>query len=78
MGVAGFQTKIKNMGQAADMDICNYFIHSHKDVVDVKFFDWSKVIFAKFKNAAAAERFIGLNYVMFYGITSLWLTSRLS
>jgi len=68
VGVAGFQTKIKNMGQATDMDICNYFIHNHKDVVDVKFFDWSKVVFAKFKNAAAAERFIGLNYVMFYGI----------
>lgn len=68
VGVLGFQTKIKNMGKATDMDICNYFIHNHKDVMDVKFVNWTDVVFAKFKNSAAAERFIGLNYVMFFGI----------
>merc|ERR1712059_165314 len=68
VGVLGFQTKIKNMGKATDMDICNYFIHNHKDVMDVKFVNWTDVVFAKFKDSAAAERFIGLNYVMFFGI----------
>jgi len=68
VGVRGFAQHIKNMGKASDMDVCNYFIHNHKDVADVKFFNWTEIVFAKFKNVEAAERFIGLSYHMFYGV----------
>jgi len=68
VGVNGFATPIKNMGVASDIDICNYFLQNHKDVIDVKFFDWTKSVFVKFKTTEAAERFIGLSYVLFYGV----------
>merc|ERR1719348_847908 len=68
VGVRGFNQHIRNMGKATDMDVCNYFIHNHKDVTDVKFVNWTSIVFARFKNAEAAERFIGLSYHMFYGI----------
>lgn len=68
VGVRGFNQHIRNMGKATDMDVCNYFIHNHKDVTDVKFVNWTDIVFARFKNAEAAERFIGLSYHMFYGI----------
>merc|ERR1719285_1159604 len=68
VGVRGFAQHIKNMGKASDMDVCNYFIHNHKDVADVKFFNWTEIVFAKFKRVEAAERFIGLSYHMFYGV----------
>merc|ERR1712241_843814 len=68
VGVRGFAQHIKNMGKASDMDVCNYFIHNHKDVADVKFFNWTEIVFAKFKSVEAAERFIGLSYHMFYGV----------
>jgi len=68
VGVRGFAQHIKNMGRASDMDVCNYFIHNHKDVEDVKFLNWTEIVFAKFKTVEAAERFISLAYVMFYGV----------
>jgi len=68
VGVNGLATPIKNMGVASDLDICNYFIQNHKDVTDVKFFEWTKSVFVRFKTVAAAERFIGLSYVLFYGV----------
>lgn len=68
IGVRGFNQHIKNMGKATDMDICNYFIHNHKDVADVKFVNWTDVVFAKFKTVAACEKFISLSYQMFYGV----------
>merc|ERR1711881_789836 len=68
VGVRGFNQHIRNMGKATDMDVCNYFIHNHKDVTDVKFVNWTSIVFARFKNPEAAERFIGLSYHMFYGI----------
>jgi hypothetical protein len=68
VGVKGFAQHIKNMGKASDMDICNYFIHNHKDVADVKFVNWTDIVFAKFKSVGAAEQFITLNYHLFYGV----------
>ena len=68
VGVRGFNQHIRNMGKATDMDVCNYFIHNHKDVADVKFVNWTDIVFAKFKSPEAAERFISLSYHMFYGI----------
>merc|ERR1712080_133927 len=68
VGVRGFNQHIRNMGKASDMDVCNYFIHNHKDVADVKFVNWTDIVFAKFKTVEAAERFIGLSYHMFYGV----------
>merc|ERR1712179_500833 len=50
-----------------DMDVCNYFIHNHKDVADVKFVNWTDIVFARFKTPEAAEKFISLSYHMFYG-----------
>lgn len=67
VGVQGFYQKVKNMGKATDIDICNYFIHNHKNVVDVKFVNWTDIVFAKFKDSESAEIFIGLNYTMFFG-----------
>jgi len=67
VGVRGFYQKVKNMGKATDIDICNYFIHNHKNVVDVKFVNWSDVVFAKFPDTKSAETFIGLNYAIFFG-----------
>jgi len=68
VGVNGLATPIKNMGVASDIDICNYFIQNHKDVVDVKFLEWTKSVFVMFKSVEAAERFVGLAYVLFYGV----------
>jgi len=68
VGVRGFNQHIRNMGKASDMDVCNYFIHNHKDVADVKFVNWTDIVFAKFKTVMAAEQFITLNYHMFYGV----------
>ena len=68
IGVRGFNQYIKNMGKASDMDVCNYFIHNHKDVADVKFVNWTDIVFAKFKTGEAADRFCSLSYHMFYGI----------
>lgn len=67
VGVQGFYQKVKNMGKATDIDICNYFIHNHKNVVDVKFVNWSDIVFAKFKDSKSAETFIGLSYALFFG-----------
>ena len=68
VGVRGFNQFIKNMGKASDMDVCNYFIHNHKDVADVKFINWTDIVFAKFKTVEAAERFCSLAYHMFFGV----------
>jgi len=65
--VTGLKPKSASLGQPNGMDICNYFIHNHKDVKDVKFLDWTDAVFVKFPNATAAERFLSLDYVMFYG-----------
>ena len=34
-------------------------------MADVKFFNWTEIVFAKFKNVEAAERFIGLRFAFF-------------
>lgn len=65
--VGNLHPKMKNLGKPSDMDICNYFLHNHKDVADVKFLNWTENVFVKFKDVAAAEKFLTLNYVMFYG-----------
>jgi len=65
--VGNLHPKMKNLGKPSDMDICNYFLHNHKDVTDVKFISWTDIVFVKFKDVASAERFLGLSYVMFYG-----------
>jgi len=67
VAVGGFQPKMKDLGKPSDMDICNYFLHNHKDVTDVKFLNWTEVVFVKFQDVSAAERFLSLSYVMFYG-----------
>ena len=73
VGVKGFAQHIKSIGKVSDMDICNYFIHNHKDVADVRFVNWTDVIFAKFKSVGAAEQFITLNYHLFYGVELMLL-----
>jgi len=67
VAVGNLQPKMKNLGKPSDMDICNYFLHNHKDVSDVKFINWTDIVFVKFKDVASAERFLGLSYAMFYG-----------
>jgi len=67
VAVGNLQPKMKNLGKPSDMDICNYFLHNHKDVSDVKFINWTDIVFVKFQDVASAERFLGLSYVMFYG-----------
>ena len=37
-------------------------------MADVKFFNWTEIVFAKFKSVEAAERFIGLRFAFFLGI----------
>ena len=32
-------------------------------MADVKFFNWTEIVFAKFKSVEAAERFIGLRFL---------------
>ena len=49
------------------MDICNYFLHNHKDVTDVKFLNWTDIVFVQFQDVKAAKRFLSLSYAMFYG-----------
>ena len=34
----------------------------------MKFFNWTEIVFAKFKSVEAAERFIGLRFAFFLGI----------
>lgn len=65
--VGGLHPKNTNLGKPNDMDICNYFLHNHKDVKDVKFVDWADAVFVRFNNIPAAEQFLGLSYAMFYG-----------
>jgi len=65
VGVEGFNN-CKNT--ITDLDVCNYFIRYHKDVVDVKSFNWSDVVFVRFKSSEAAEKFISLSYHIFYGV----------
>jgi len=67
VAVGNLQPKMKNLGKPSDMDVCNYFLHNHKDVADVKFINWTDIVFVKFQDVASAERFLGLSYVMFYG-----------
>ena len=60
----------RNLGTPNDMDICNYFLHNHRDVADVKFLSWTTVppvVIVKFTSVPAAECFLGLEYVLFYG-----------
>jgi len=65
VGVEGFNN-CKNT--ITDLDVCNYFIRYHKDVVDVKSFNWSDVVFVRFKTSEAAEKFISLGYHIFCGV----------
>merc|ERR1712059_106377 len=67
VGVRGFNQYVQNMGKPTDMDVCNYFIHNHVDVADVKFLNFTDIVFAKFRTVDAAEAFISLKYHVFYG-----------
>ena len=60
----------KSLGTPNDMDICNYFLQNHRDVKDVKFLSWTTVptiVIVKFASVPAAECFLSLDYVLFYG-----------
>ena len=60
----------KSLGTPNDMDICNYFLHNHRDVADVKFLSWTTVptvVVVMFSSVEAAECFLRLDYVLFYG-----------
>ena len=60
--VTGLKPKNPTLG------ICNYFIHNHKNVDDVKFATWMQnSAFVKFNSREAADAFAELNYVMFFG-----------
>ena len=68
--VGDLRPKNKSLGTPNDLDICNYFLHNHRDVADVKFLSWTTVppvVLVKFTSVAAAECFLGLEYVLFYG-----------
>ena len=68
--VGDLRPKNKNLGTPNDMDICNYFLYNHRDVADVKFLSWTTVppvVIVKFTSVPAAETFLGLEYVLFYG-----------
>ena len=39
-------------------------------MADVKFFNWTEIVFAKFKSVEAAERFIGLRFAFFQELLS--------
>jgi hypothetical protein len=67
IGVRGFNQFVQSMGKPTDMDLCNYFIHNHVDVADVKFLNFTDIVFAKFRTVDAAEAFISLKYHVFYG-----------
>lgn len=62
-----FVPKDKSLGTPNEDDICKYFIHNHKNVVDVKFPRWNeKSAFVKFSSKDAADSFLELDYVMFF------------
>jgi len=64
----GLKPKNPTLGIPSDTDICNYFIHNHKNVADVKFSTWMQnSAFVKFTSREAADTFIELDYVMFFG-----------
>ena len=64
----GLKPNNPTLGIPSDMDICNYFIHNHKNVADVKFATWMQnSAFVKFNSREAADTFIELDYVMFFG-----------
>ena len=66
--VTGLKPKNPTLGIPSDMDICNYFIHNHKNVDDVKFATWMQnSAFVKFNSREAADTFAELDYVMFFG-----------
>lgn len=68
VAVGNLKPKNPNMGTPNEMDICNYFLHNHKNVADVKFLQWTNLtVIVRFNSKEDAERFVGLNYVMFYG-----------
>ena len=41
----------------------------------MKFFNWTEIVFAKFKSVEAAERFIGLRFAFFSGNTLNFVSS---
>ena len=64
---SNFVPKDKSLGSPNEDDICKYFIHNHKNVVDVKFPRWNeKTAFIKFNSKEAADSFLELDYVMFF------------
>ena len=68
--VGDLRPQNKNLGTPNDMDICNYFLYNHREVADVKFLSWTTVpptVLVKFTSVSAAECFLGLDYVLFYG-----------
>ena len=65
---SNFVPKDKSLGTPNEDDICKYFIHNHKNVVDVKFPRWNeRTAFVKFNSKDAADSFLELDYVMFFG-----------
>ena len=68
VAVGNLKPKNPSMGTPNEMDICNYFLHNHKNVADVKFLPWTNLaVVVRFNSKEDAERFVGQNYVMFYG-----------
>ena len=66
--VTELQPKNSSLGVPNEMDICNYFLHNHKHVADVKFLSWThQAVVVKFVSEEAESVFLGLDYVMFYG-----------
>jgi len=64
---SNFVPKDKSLGSPNEDDIRKYFIHNHKNVVDVKFPRWNeKTAFVKFNSKDAADSFLELDYVMFF------------
>ena len=47
-------------------------------MADVKFFNWTEIVFAKFKSVEAAERFIGLRFFIFFSRIALNVVSSFS
>ena len=59
------------MGVPSQIDVCDYFIHNHKNVQDVKFVYFNEenghTVVVKFNDKQSADRFLELDYVMFFG-----------
>jgi len=70
--VTGIKPKNPNLGTPSQMDVCDYFIHNHKNVLDVKFLHMDErsghSVIVKFGSKESADRFLELDYVLFFGM----------